>query len=276
MQLENILKRVEALEPLPRTVSKIEMFRRQSEKDINDLLSIIEKDALIVTNLLKISNSAIFGFRSKVETPLRAISLLGINFTISIAISISTQKLLQSNLEPYGVTNDDFMKSSNIACILANLWLSNSNPALKDEIILPALLYDIGKFILSDFLKSEQKDIEFRHKIKQSENSIKGIEREFCGVTTSYVTAKIFKHWKLSPNLINSIEFIDNVKNAEEDFKQIAQILDVIKTLANITEPLSEKSIEKATQKAQKYNLDIKSLQNAIKIVQSRMDEVIS
>ena len=34
------------------------------------------KDALIVSTLLKISNSAMFGFRSKVETPNRAVSLL--------------------------------------------------------------------------------------------------------------------------------------------------------------------------------------------------------
>ncbi|WP_026803500.1 HDOD domain-containing protein [Aliarcobacter lanthieri] len=276
LQLKAILTRVEALPPLPRTVSEIEEFRRKSDKEITELLKIIEKDALIVTNLLKISNSAMFGFRSKVETPLRAISLLGINFTVSIAISTSTQKLLKSNLEPYGVTNNDFMRSSNISSVLANLWLNNFEPKLKEEIILPALLHDIGKFILADFIKSENKEEEFREKIKAGESSIEDIEREFFGVTTSYVTAQVFKHWKLSSNLINSIEFIDNVNSVHDDFKKIAQILDVIKTVAIITDPLSDKSIEKAIKKAKLYNLDTNNLQNSIKILQTRVDEVIS
>ncbi|QKF58852.1 HDOD domain-containing protein [Aliarcobacter lanthieri] len=276
LQLKAILTRVEALPPLPRTVSEIEEFRRKSDKEITELLKIIEKDALIVTNLLKISNSAMFGFRSKVETPLRAISLLGINFTVSIAISTSTQKLLKSNLEPYGITNNDFMRSSNISSVLANLWLNNFEPKLKEEIILPALLHDIGKFILADFIKSENKEEEFREKIKAGESSIEDIEREFFGVTTSYVTAQVFKHWKLSSNLINSIEFIDNVNSVHDEFKKIAQILDVIKTVAIITDPLSDKSIEKAIKKAKLYNLDTNNLQNSIKILQTRVDEVIS
>ncbi|MBL3520829.1 HDOD domain-containing protein [Aliarcobacter lanthieri] len=276
LQLKAILTRVEALPPLPRTVSEIEEFRRKSDKEITELLKIIEKDALIVTNLLKISNSAMFGFRSKVETPLRAISLLGINFTVSIAISTSTQKLLKSNLEPYGVTNNDFMRSSNISSVLANLWLNNFEPKLKEEIILPALLHDIGKFILADFIKSENKEEEFREKIKAGESSIEDIEREFFGVTTSYVTAQVFKHWKLSSNLINSIEFIDDVNSVHDDFKKIAQILDVIKTVATITDPLSDKSIEKAIKKAKLYNLDTNNLQNSIKTLQTRVDEVIS
>ncbi|WP_418185304.1 HDOD domain-containing protein [Aliarcobacter vitoriensis] len=276
MQLEAILKRVEALPPLPRTVTEIEEFRRKSDKEILDLLSIIEKDALIVTNLLKISNSAMFGFRSKVETPLRAISLLGINFTVSIAISTSTQKLLKSSLEPYGVTNNDFMKSSNISSVLANLWLNKFDPSLKEEIILPALLQDIGKFILADFIKSENKDTDFKKRIQEQDYSLEDIEREFLGVTTSYVTAQVFKHWKLSTNLINSIEFIDDISNVQENFKKRAQILDVIKTASNIIEPLSQKSIEKAIKKAKIYNLDTNSLQDAINILKTRIDEVIS
>ncbi|RBQ30597.1 HDOD domain-containing protein [Arcobacter sp. FW59] len=276
MQLEAILKRVEALPPLPRTVTEIEEFRRKSDKEILDLLSIIEKDALIVTNLLKISNSAMFGFRSKVETPLRAISLLGINFTVSIAISTSTQKLLKSSLEPYGVTNNDFMKSSNISSVLANLWLNKFEPSLKEEIILPALLQDIGKFILADFIKSENKDTDFKKRIQEQDDSLEDIEREFLGVTTSYVTAQVFKHWKLSTNLINSIEFIDDISNVQENFKKRAQILDVIKTASNIIEPLSQKSIEKAIKKAKIYNLDTNSLQDAINILKTRIDEVIS
>ena len=271
MKIEDVLRRVESLPPLPRTIVLIEEYRRDNEKEIDKLHNIISKDALIVTNLLRIANSAMFGFRSKIETPLRAISLLGINFTISIAISTSSQKILVNSLSPYGLTNDTFMNSSNMASVLASLWLEKIDEKLKDEIILPPLLLDIGKFILCDFIVSEHLDKEFKIKIDEG-IAIEDLEKEYFGFTSSFVTAKIFKHWRLNPNLVTSIEFVDDLENAPEEFKEKAKILDVIKTATCIKEPLSNNSIKKALEKANKYGFDTKILENAILNLKQRID----
>lgn len=272
MQIDDLLRRVESLPPLPRTIILIEEYRRKSEKEISELHDIISKDALIVTNLLKIANSAMFGFRSKVETPLRAISLLGINFTISVAISASSQKLLVTTLAPYGLTNDNFMNSSNIASVLASLWLGKIDETIKDEIILPALLIDIGKYIIADMILNEQKEKEFKSQIEEGILSIEEVEKEFLGFSSSYVTAQIFKHWKLSPNLINSIEFVDDINNVSKEFERKAKILSVIKTVANIKEPLSEKSIKEGIIKAKEYGFDTKILAQTIENLKTKID----
>ena len=272
MQIDDLLRRVESLPPLPRTIILIEEYRRKSEKEISELHDIISKDALIVTNLLKIANSAMFDFRSKVETPIRAISLLGINFTISVAISASSQKLLVTTLAPYGLTNDNFMNSSNIASVLASLWLGKIDETIKDEIILPALLIDIGKYIIADMILNEQKEKEFKAKIEEGILSIEEVEKEFLGFSSSYVTAQIFKHWKLSPNLINSIEFVDDINNVSKEFERKAKILSVIKTVANIKEPLSEKSIKEGIIRAKEYGFDTKILAQTIENLKTKID----
>lgn len=272
MQIDDLLRRVESLPPLPRTIILIEEYRRKSEKEISELHDIISKDALIVTNLLKIANSAMFGFRSKVENPLRAISLLGINFTISVAISASSQKLLVTTLAPYGLTNDNFMNSSNIASVLASLWLGKIDETIKDEIILPALLIDIGKYIIADMILNEQKEKEFKAKIEEGILSIEEVEKEFLGFSSSFVTAQIFKHWKLSPNLINSIEFVDDINSVSKEFERKAKILSVIKTVANIKEPLSEKSIKEGIIKAKEYGFDTKILAQTIENLKTKID----
>ena len=135
MSSNSILEKIESLPPLPKTIIDIEEFRKKYNKEAADLLKIIEKDALIISTLLKISNSAMFGFRSKVETPSRAVSLLGINFTISIAIGGTVQNLLMTSLAPYEINSDDFMRASNISSSLASLWLSKVDFELKEEII---------------------------------------------------------------------------------------------------------------------------------------------
>lgn len=267
-----LLKKVETLSPLPKTILEIEKYRQKEEKEIYELHEIIEKDALLVTNLLKIANSAMFGFRSKVETPQRAIALLGINFTISVAISTYSQKLIISTLTPYGVTNEDFMRSSNIALALTNIWLNKIDSDLKDSLLLPALLYDIGKYIISDILLLNQKEREFFQKISENLKTVEQIEEDFFKITSSNVTAHIFRHWNLSPNLINSIEFVDNVKNAPKELKEQAMILDVIKTASNIKEPLSDDSINRALKKAKEYKLEEEPLKESIKTLKNRLE----
>ena len=270
MSSSNILEKIESLPPLPKTIIEIEEFRKKINKEAIDLLEIIEKDALIISTLLKISNSAMFGFRSKVETPSRAINLLGINFTISIAIGGTVQNLLMTNLEPYGINSDDFMKASNISSTLANLWLSKIDIDLKEEIILPALLQETGKFILSDLILSEKKSEDFKNKIA-SGSTIEDAEKELLGVTTNQITAQIFRHWKLSDNLINMIEHVDDISNANPNFKQKSQILDVIKTACNIKNPLSEVNVAKAIKKATAYGFDVKIFIKAIETLQDRL-----
>ena len=272
MQLSEVLRRVESLAPLPRTIIEIEQYRKKEEKEIQELYEITKKDALLVTNLLKIANSAMFGFRSKVETPLRAITLLGINFTISVAISTSSQKLLISSLSPYGLSNDDFMKASNIALALTNLWLNKVDPELKDKLLLPALLQDIGKYIISDVLILNNKESDFYKKVLENLKSLQEIEKDFFEFSSSYVTAHIFKHWNLSQELINTIEFVDDVEKSPIEYKQKAMILDVIKTASNIKEPLSEKSINMAIKKAKEYKLNDKALIEAINTLKTRLE----
>jgi len=267
---DNIIEKIEALPPLPKTVLDIEEFRQKNEKEAFELLQIIEKDALIISTLLKVSNSAMFGFRSKVETASKAINLLGINFTISIAIGGTVQNLLKSNLSVYGINSDDFMRASNLATTLASLWLNKVSFDLKEELVLPALLQEAGKFVLADVIDSEDKTSEFKNLISTG-STIAQAERECVGITTSQVTATIFRHWKLSENLITVIENVDNLENCDDGTKEKSQILDVIKTVCNVTDPLSVENIEKGMVKAKAYNLDVKNLKAAIEKLEDRL-----
>ena len=266
----NIIEKIESLPPLPKTILEIEEFRQTPEKEAYELLKIIEKDALIVSTLLKVSNSAMFGFRSKVETASKAINLLGINFTISIAIGGTVQNLLKTNLSPYGINSDDFMRASNLATTLTALWLTRVSFDLKEELVLPALLQEAGKFILADVIDTEGKTEEFKSLISQGK-TIPEAEKETVGMTTSQITASIFKHWKLSDNLINVIEFVDDIENCDDRYEEKTQILEVIKTICCVTDAMSEENIQKGIAKATRYDLDVKNLEKSIEKLQDRL-----
>ena len=186
-----------------------------------------------------------------------------INFTISIAIGGTVQNLLMANLEPYGINSDDFMKASNLSSTLTHLCVSKFDYDLIEELLLPALLQEAGKFILADIITSDKKTEEFKTKVAGGEEAT-AVEKELVGLSSSEITAKIFRHWKLSDNLINVIEFVDDISKCDDSVKQKAQILDVIKTACNVSDPLSDENVEKAVAKAASYGLHTKSLEKAI------------
>lgn len=270
--LENIFKKIESLPSLPQTIEKIEDFRKRNDTEIQNLVDILEQDALVVTTLLKIANSSLFGFKNRIETISRIINLLGINFVIYITISEAINNILKTDLEPYDIKSEDFMTASTGALSLANLWLSKIDRELKEEMLLPSLLQETGKFILSEWILSRGFLEEFRKKIDSGIN-ITIAEKELLGVTTSQVTAKIFKYWNLSEDLIKTIEYVDDVDKSDEEYKYKAQILHVIKTVCNINSFLSDESIKKALTQAKEYGMDIKLLREAIETLKRRLND---
>lgn len=265
-----IISKIESLPPLPKSIHELNEFKQQVEKKPEDLLQIIEKDALVTATLLKISNSAMFGFRSKVESPSRVINLLGVDFTLSVAISSIVNDLIKTDLTAYKASNDDFMNASTCSTSLVNIWLNNVDSKLKDELLLPALLQETGKFILSDILASENLIEQFQTAL-QAGKEVAQVEKELLGYTTSEVTAMIFKHWKLSPDLVELIQHVDKLESCPSNYLQKAQILNIIKTACCLSEPLGDQHIAMALQKAQQFGFDQTILQKSLEKLQERL-----
>ncbi len=267
-----ITNKIDSLPPLPKTIIDLEEFKRSQNKDPEVLLTIIEQDPLIVATLLKVSNSAMFGFNSSIETLSRALSLLGVNFTLSIAFGSAIKNSIDTDLKAYSINSDDFMRIANMASNLISLWISRVDFNLKEELLLPVFLQETGKFIVSDLAKDKGNGDEFLYKIKQSDDITKA-EKDFFDTTTSKVTAAIFKHWKLSDKLINMIEYVDDIENCPKGYLKEAQILHVAKIACNVIDPLSDAHCESAIAKAESFGLDIAPLKKAIEKMQDRLLE---
>lgn len=267
-----IVEKIDSLPPLPNSVLELEEFRKMPSKEPLDLLKIIDKDPLIITTVLRVANSAMFGFVSEVETPSRAISLLGVNFTISIALGSVIQDLIKSDLSAYDASTDDFMFSCNLASNLVNTWLGKVDKQLKEELLLPAFLQETGKFVISEIVNENNKKDDFLEQIAVSKN-LSSVEKEFVGYSCARITANIFKHWNLSHNLIFLIGFVEDLKNCPADYMKKVQILEIIKILSDIKAPLSDANIQRALNKAEEYGFDSEILAKAIESIKYKLDE---
>lgn len=270
---EILSKKIDALPPLPKTVLDLEEFKKSSNKNLEDLLAIVEQDPLIVATLLKVANSAMFGFNNKVETASRAIHLLGVNFTLSIAFGSAIKSAFDTDLGAYGINADGFMRIANMSSNLLAAWLGRVDNDLKEELVLPVFLLETGRFIISSVAVEHGNKDEFFAKIKQNPENISDIEREFFGVTSTQITSHIFKHWNLSDTLINIIGYTDNLANCPDKYKKSSQILNVVKTMCNVVDPLNDDFVQAGMAKAEEFGLETRQLEKAVEKMQDRMLE---
>ena len=271
--LDLVLEKIDDLPPvLPKTLEEVEKFRKKPNKEVEELANIIEKDALLVSTLLKIANSSMFGFRSKVETISRIINLLGINFTVFVAVNQTIKETIKADLSAYGICCEKFMNISISSSLLAKYWLEEINHEFKEDIFLANILQELGKFILSGVIVESEFYTEFKKEIDSGENNIIDIEKKYLNITTSKISAEMLRYWEFNYHLINIIEYVDDIEKCHEEYREISQILDVLKTACSVTSLLSDKSVEKALQKAVAYNLETEPLKKAIEILKSRLE----
>lgn len=269
---EKLIKELKNIPDLPTNVIELDAFRRDESIDTERLMQILQKDPLIVANILKIANSSMFGFRTKVDTLSRAVNLLGIKFVISVGIGSGIIKDLKSNLLPYAATTDDFLFASSLASNIVDIWIGKIDSELRDSLMLPAFLQEVGKFIISKVVQEEKKTEAFLVSIEETKD-ITQTEELFTGFTCARITANIFKKWDLSHNIIFPIAFSNDIENCPESVKIKAQILQIVKILCDIRYPLSDENIEKALKKVVLYNFDIEKFLTSIESIKVTISE---
>jgi HD-like signal output (HDOD) protein len=271
--MKKIIKQnIDSLPSLPTNIIELEDFRKTDSYDAQKLLKIIEKDPLMVATILKVANSSMFGFRGGVETLSRAINLLGINFTISVAIGSSIQNIMASNLCAYASTNEDFIFASSLATNIVNTWISSIDFDLKNELLLPAFLQEVGKYVISETIQANRLTEEFLQEMQKSKDLAKS-EEDFIGYSCAKITANIFKHWSFNHNIIFSIAFVGKLEDCPEEYKQKAQILEIVKILCDIRSPLNDDNIQLAIEKAAIYGFDVEHLVNSIDVIKEVIEQ---
>lgn len=260
---KNLILKIDSLPPLPQTAISINDFRNKEDKNPNELIAIVEKDPLIVSTLLKVSNSAMFGFKKRIESAKMAVSLLGVNFTISLTLGGAIKNCIETSLAPYGVETNSFLENAALTSSFAARWASKVDSSLQNRVILPSFLFKTGKFVIAMSLCDEGKEDDFKKEILTAQDT-RSVEIKYVGSPTHMVTAAIFKHWHLDESLISDLEDIEQLFEQNNSNLKIPKMLYIIDILCNISRPFHPEQIEYALEYAKKFDFDTQVLMQVI------------
>jgi len=259
----SIIESIKSLPPLSKTIMDINKVYSDQESGIHDLAKAIEPDPMIVANLLKTANSPLYGFGKEIRNVGQAVSLFGMSMTRSIALGNSVRKLLNVDMQPYGVTSDDFADISAKQARLMMNWYSKIDRKKADELYLAAFLQETGKILIASDVIQEDEVTTFKSEIELS-NNIAQVEKAYVQVTSSEVTAEVFEHWGFDSNFVEMIRYADNPSAAPESVREFSTALNIVKTVLPINQPFSDQAINFGLRKARDAGYAHELLEDAI------------
>lgn len=267
----SIVNSIKSLPPLPKTVIDMQRVCNDPNASIQDLVKTVETDPMIVANLLKAANSPLYSFRREIINVSQAVSLFGMSMTRSIGIGNSVRKLLNVDMEPYGITSDRFAEISSMQAALVHEWYTKIDRSKADKLFLATFLQETGKIIIASDVIQEDLATNFKADII-SAIDIASVERSYIQETTATVTAAIFTHWNFDKEFIEMIQFSDTPSRAPDEVKEYATALNIIKTIVPVNNPFGEHGISFGLKKAEEAGYDIPKLQGAINSVLEKIN----
>ncbi|NPA73289.1 MAG: HDOD domain-containing protein [Epsilonproteobacteria bacterium] len=271
---EGLLDRIKSIPPLPKTFIEIEKIYRSDDGTISEMSKVVEKDPMLVANILKLVNSPLYGLRNEIKSVSQAVSMLGMKEVYTLSAAVSVKKLLKVDMEPYGVEPERFAMISNMQGAMVRYWLKKVDFSKADALFMPALLQETGKIIIADEIVKNDEVFQFKSDI-QSATDISQVEKMYVDTTSSVVTAKIFEHWGFDDFIVNIIKYSDSYQSAPDEYREFSMYLKVIKTAVAVNSPLSERNIAIATHMVEKESANKEGFLDAVKQIKEQYGDKI-
>lgn len=259
----SIIDSIKALPPLSKTIMDINRVYADEEAGIGDLAKVIEHDPMIVANILKAANSPLYCFGKEIRNVAQAVSLFGMSMTRSIALGNSVRKLLNVDLQPYGVTSDKFAEIASLQAALMLNWYKKVDKQKAEKLYLASFLQETGKILIANNIIQDNETISFASEVEMS-NNLAMVEKSYVDVTTSEVTALVFEHWGFDQEFIDMIKYADNPNAAPDDVREYSMALHIVKAVVPINKPLSEVAINFGLKKAHDAGYNHELLEDSI------------
>lgn len=224
---DNIMRKVSTFPSMPQTGIKLRALITEKDVSIEEIERILRHDPGLAANVLKLANSAYFGIPTKVGTLKHAVMLLGVKRFAQIAISACMNKTMDKSIEGYGLFPGELWLHSIAVSTTAESIAKNKKFAENNDVFTPALLHDIGKLVLGEFVKEDRQKIDSL--------VAKGIplvifENMVLGTDHAEIGALILNRWSLPSDIVNAVrchhtpELIKN-SNMQSDLVYLSNLL---------------------------------------------------
>ena len=202
------LRQIKNLPTLPGIVTKLTKMAEDPDTTSEQMGKIISKDHILAAKLLKLVNSAFYGFPQRVSSLSSAIILLGFNVIKSLIISASIFELMESQ--------DVELWEHSLGCaVVSSVLAKRLGASDPEEISTAGLIHDIGKVAIKIELPEQHAAI---NRMVHDEQ-IRMLDAELAILHLDHAEAGgwLAKSWNLPTKLVEPVTFHHHPELAGEE-----------------------------------------------------------
>jgi putative nucleotidyltransferase with HDIG domain len=168
------------------------------------LARLICADQALTARILKLANSAYYGFPREISTVNQAIVVLGFNAVKDTGLSLSVFDMFKDGPSTSGFDITRFWEHSMAAGIGARLCARRTAPGLVGEGFVAGLLHDIGKVVFRQYFPREFGQI---LDLVTQGCSLDDAEMQILGCSHAQVGAWLVEKWRLPAKIVEAIAY---------------------------------------------------------------------
>jgi putative nucleotidyltransferase with HDIG domain len=203
VRLNHIVQKVNDMPVLPSRVNRIIELTEDPDSTIDDLEKEILMDQSLTSRILKLANSAYYGYPRKINTVSQATILLGFQTIKSIVLASTVNKIMTHELKGYALGENDLWTQSQASAIISRNIAKEVKFSNPETAYIGGLLRDIGKTILNYYVEREYNAIV--NKVEYGNVSFSEAEEEILGFNHAQVGEKIAEKWNFPKDLVEAI-----------------------------------------------------------------------
>ncbi len=196
---EALLKGWVELSSLPFIYIKINNAINDRHSSIRDISDIISGDPSLTTRLLRLVNSAFYGFPSKIDTVSRALLAVGTNQLRDLALATSVMSLFKGI--PAGLVSMESLWRHSVACGLAAKMLSTARrrEANMERFFTAGIIHDIGRLVIYKMMPDAAQEMILRCRVNNEPLYL--VEKEVIGFDHADLGRALVQLWNLPASL---------------------------------------------------------------------------
>ena len=202
------LDSIEKLHPAPQVLAKANVKMQDPNVEVYDIVELLKADASLTTDIIRLSNSAYYGFEIECTNLSSAISRVGFREVIRLIGLAIAAKLLNQDLKSYDIPAEAYWADCVTSALLMEGFALYGGEKPQDAYIV-GLLHSVGMVVINQIIENFELDC-----IWDKSTPPQDWEREQIGFNQSFAGATILKRWHFPNDICHPI--LHQFKEPEE------------------------------------------------------------
>jgi len=216
---QNALKTIDNIKNLPtipHILAEVNKMLQDNDVSVRKMGDIIESDQVLTSRILRLVNSAFYGFKSRIIDIRQAVMILGFNTVRNALTAVSVIDLFRVKEKYGGFDIRELWEHSATVAITGKHLAERAHLVSPSDCFVAGLLHDIGKLIMAEhFTDIFKQALELT---REKDISFIDAEREICSIDHTLIGGYLAQKWQLPDCLVDAILYHHAVKRNGIDF----------------------------------------------------------